>query len=117
MGSHTGARFSWCAVAASSGLLVKPVKICVRFSISIACRRLGAFSPVTEDLALFDVGAAIVHVQVTAADVRCGDLDQCVRRSFDLGVGDLVDRHDLRTVVHECTHDKDLSIHGIVLLP
>ena len=46
IGSHTGARFSMCALAASAGLLVKPVRIWVRFSISIACRRLGASSAV-----------------------------------------------------------------------
>jgi len=42
--SHFGARFSRCAIAASEGLLVKPVRIWVRFSISMAWRKLGASS-------------------------------------------------------------------------
>ena len=59
---------------------------------------------VAEDLALLDVGAALVHVQVATADVRRRDLDQRIGRLLDLGVRNLVDRDVLRTVVHECTY-------------
>ncbi len=41
-----------------------------------------------EDLALFYVGAAFVHVEVGAADVGGGEFDDDVGLLLDLGVGD-----------------------------
>jgi hypothetical protein len=45
---------------------------------------------VTEDLALFHVSAALVHVQIATANIGRGDLDQGICRSFDLRVRNLI---------------------------
>jgi hypothetical protein len=59
---------------------------------------------VAEDLAFFNVGAAFVHVEVGAADVGGGELDDDVGVLFDLGVGDGVDADFFRSVIDECFH-------------
>jgi hypothetical protein len=63
---------------------------------------------VSEDAALLEVGAPLVHVQVRAADVRRRDADQDVGGLLDPGVGDVVDADLARPVVDECFHGRFL---------
>lgn len=60
---------------------------------------------VAEHLALFDVRAALVHVQIRSADVRCRDLDKHIGRLLDPGIRHVVDRNVLRAVVDQCAHE------------
>ena len=57
-----------------------------------------------EHLALLDVGAALVHVQVGTADVGRGDADEDVGGAFDPGIGYVRDGHLARTFIDQCTH-------------
>ena len=59
---------------------------------------------VAEHLALFHVGAALVHVQVGAADVGRGDPHDRVVRGFDPRRRNLLHRHAERPLVHNCLH-------------
>jgi hypothetical protein len=59
---------------------------------------------VPEDDPRLGAGAALVHVQVGAADGRRRDLDDHVGRVLDAGVIDLVDRDLVRLLVDDGSH-------------
>src|SRR5690349_25057111 len=58
-------------------------------------------------MAWLEVGAALVHVQVRAADIGAGDPDQDVGRFLDPGVRDIVHADLPRSVVHHRFHKLD----------
>jgi hypothetical protein len=61
----------------------------------------GAEILVTENLALFDIGTAFVHVQIRAADIGRGQLNDDIRQLLKLGIGERVYRHFFWTMVNE----------------
>jgi hypothetical protein len=71
---------------------------------------------VPEDLSFFHIGTALVHMQVTAADVGGRDPDQRVGRPLDPGVRYLIDRDLPGSVVDQRSHAVPF-VGGSVQLP
>lgn len=61
---------------------------------------------VAENLSHFYVGAAFVHVEIGAADVGAGELDDDVGQSLEFRIGDGIDGDFFRAVI-------DKSFHGL----
>ena len=67
---------------------------------------------VTEDLPLFYIGAALIHVQVGAADIGGGQLDDDVGELFQFGVGNLIDGDFLGAVINKRFHRNLINWDG-----
>src|ERR1700689_3424458 len=63
---------------------------------------------VAQYLALFHIGTSLIHMQVRAADIGGGELDDDVSLLLDLGIGDRVNTNFLRPVINDCFHRKSL---------
>jgi hypothetical protein len=60
---------------------------------------------VAEDAALLEIGPSLVHVQVGAADVGAGDLDDGICRTFDLRIRHVLDSYLVGSSIDNCFHN------------
>jgi hypothetical protein len=60
---------------------------------------------VPQHFILFEIGAAFIHMQVETADVRTGDLHQCVRRPLKARVWNCLHLDLSWSLVHDSFHN------------